>query len=58
MRAQSDDDLAAALPPSLTVDMQLPEPIHEAPPEEAVVALEAVPGPATTTISPSATSIT
>jgi MinD-like ATPase involved in chromosome partitioning or flagellar assembly len=42
MRKDHDDDLATALPPSLTVDLQLPEPVHEAPPEEAVVALDAI----------------
>lgn len=42
MRKESDDDLATALPPSLTVDLQLPEPVREAPPEEAVVAIDAV----------------
>lgn len=36
------DELATALPPSLTVDLQLPEPVRETPPEEAVVALDAV----------------
>lgn len=39
---KDDDDLAAALPPSLTVDLDLPEPVHEAPPDEAVVALDEV----------------
>jgi MinD-like ATPase involved in chromosome partitioning or flagellar assembly len=42
MRKDHDDDLASALPPSLTVDLHLPEPVHELPPEEAVVALDAV----------------
>jgi MinD-like ATPase involved in chromosome partitioning or flagellar assembly len=42
MRTDPDDDLATALPSSLTVDLHLPEPVHEAPPEEAVVALDAV----------------
>ncbi len=42
MRKDPDDDLASALPPSLTVDLQLPEPVREAPPEEVVVALDAV----------------
>ncbi|MGB3909511.1 MAG: AAA family ATPase [Pseudolysinimonas sp.] len=42
MRKDPDDDLATALPSSLTVDLQLPEPVHEAPPEEAVVALDAI----------------
>lgn len=38
--ADPDDDLATSLPPSLTVD--LPEPVHETPPEEAVVAIDQV----------------
>ena len=42
MRKQPDDDLATALPSSLTVDLQLPEPIHEAPLDELLVALDAV----------------
>jgi MinD-like ATPase involved in chromosome partitioning or flagellar assembly len=42
MRKQPDDDLATALPPSLTVDLHLPEPVHEAPPEEAMVAIDAI----------------
>lgn len=42
MRKEPDDDLATALPPSLTVDLELPEPIREAPPEEAVVAIDAL----------------
>jgi ATPases involved in chromosome partitioning len=42
MRKEHDDDLATALPPSLTVDLHLPEPVHEAPPEEAVVAIDAL----------------
>lgn len=42
MRQQPDDDLATALPSSLTVDLHLPEPIHEAPPEETVVAIDAI----------------
>lgn len=42
MRTEPDDDLATALPSSLTVDLHLPEPVHEPPPEEAVVALDAV----------------
>jgi MinD-like ATPase involved in chromosome partitioning or flagellar assembly len=42
MRKDHDDDLATALPSSLTVDLHLPEPVHEAPPEEAVVALDAI----------------
>lgn len=37
-----DDDLATALPPSLTVDLQLPEPVREAPPEEQIVAIDAL----------------
>ena len=43
MRQDHDDDLTTALPPSLTVDLQLPEPVHEAAPEESVVAIDAVP---------------
>jgi len=39
MRKQPDDDLATALPSSLTVDLHLPEPVHEAPPEESAVAI-------------------
>lgn len=42
MRDDQDDDLATALPPSLTVDLHLPEPVREVPPEEAVVAIDAV----------------
>ena len=42
MRKDHDDDLATALPPSLTVDLQLPEPVHEAPPAEEVVAIDAL----------------
>jgi MinD-like ATPase involved in chromosome partitioning or flagellar assembly len=42
MRKDPDDDLATALPPSLTVDLHLPEPVHEAPPEEEAVALDAI----------------
>ena len=42
MRKDQDDDLATALPPSLTVDLQLPEPVHEAPDDEAMVALAAI----------------
>lgn len=42
MRKEPDDDLATALPPSLTVDLQLPEPVRVAPPEEAVVAIDAL----------------
>jgi MinD-like ATPase involved in chromosome partitioning or flagellar assembly len=42
MRKDPDDDLATALPPSLTVDLHLPEPVHEVPPEETVVALDAI----------------
>jgi MinD-like ATPase involved in chromosome partitioning or flagellar assembly len=56
MRKDHDDDLATALPPSLTVDLHLPEPVHEAPPEEAVVALDEIAitpatGPAMPTMS-------
>jgi MinD-like ATPase involved in chromosome partitioning or flagellar assembly len=39
---KDDDDLATALPSSLTVDLQLPEPVHEAPEDEAMVALDRV----------------
>jgi len=42
MRKEPDDDLATALPPSLTVDLQLPEPVHEAPPAEDVVTIDAL----------------
>lgn len=42
MQKETDDDLAAELPPSLTVDLHLPEPVHEAPPEEEVVALDEI----------------
>jgi len=42
MRKQPDDDLASALPSSLTVDLHLPEPIHEAPLDEMAVAIDAV----------------
>lgn len=42
MRKDPDDDLATALPSSLTVDLHLPEPVHEAPPEEQVVAIDAL----------------
>lgn len=42
MRKDHDDDLATALPPSLTVDLHLPEPVHEVPPEEEVVAIPAI----------------
>lgn len=42
MRKDSDHDLAAALPSSLTVDLHLPEPVHEAPTDEAMVALDRV----------------
>ena len=42
MRKDLNDDLATALPPSLTVDLQLPEPVHEAPEDEAMVALDRV----------------
>lgn len=34
---QNSDDLAAALPPSLTVDLRLPDPVHEAPAPEDIV---------------------
>jgi len=42
MRKEPDDDLATALPPSLTVDLHLPEPVHEAPLDESAVAIDAV----------------
>jgi MinD-like ATPase involved in chromosome partitioning or flagellar assembly len=42
MRKDHDDDLATALPPSLTVDLHLPEPIHAASPDEEAVALDAI----------------
>ena len=42
MRTDPDDDLATALPSSLTVDLHLPEPVRVTPPEEAVVAIDAV----------------
>lgn len=42
MRKDPDDDLATALPPSLTVDLHLPEPVHEAPQAEDVVAIDAL----------------
>lgn len=42
MRKDHDDDLATALPPSLTVDLHLPEPVHEVPQEEEAVAIDAV----------------
>ncbi|HWH97876.1 MAG TPA: AAA family ATPase [Pseudolysinimonas sp.] len=42
MRKDHDDDLATALPSSLTVDLHLPETVHETPPDEAVVALDAI----------------
>lgn len=42
MRKETDHDLAAALPSSLTVDLHLPEPVHEAPTDEAMVALDRV----------------
>jgi MinD-like ATPase involved in chromosome partitioning or flagellar assembly len=42
MRKDHDHDLAAALPPSLTVDLHLPEPIHTTPADEEVVALDAI----------------
>ena len=42
MRKDPDDDLATALPPSLTVELHLPEPVHERPDDEAMVALDAI----------------
>jgi MinD-like ATPase involved in chromosome partitioning or flagellar assembly len=42
MRKQPDDDLASALPSSLTVDLHLPEPIHEAPLDEKAIAIDDV----------------
>ena len=42
MRKDQNDDLATALPPSLTVDLHLPEPVHAAPEDEAMVALDAI----------------
>jgi len=42
MRKQPDDDLASALPSSLTVDLHLPEPVHEAPLDESAVAIDAI----------------
>jgi MinD-like ATPase involved in chromosome partitioning or flagellar assembly len=42
MRKEPDDDLATALPPSLTVDLHLPEPVHESPQAEDVVAIDAL----------------
>lgn len=35
----ADGDLAAALPPSLSIDVELPAPVHEAPEDEQAVAL-------------------
>lgn len=52
-----DDDLAAALPPSLTVDVQIPEPVREAPADEAVVAIAAEPVAATLPMAVGTTSI-
>lgn len=47
MRKEPDDALAMALPPSHTVDLRLPEPVRETPPDEEAVALDADPvGPA------------
>ena len=42
MRKDQNDDLAASLPSSLTVDLHLPEPVHEAPEDEAMVALDRI----------------
>jgi MinD-like ATPase involved in chromosome partitioning or flagellar assembly len=42
MRKHTDHDLATAVPSSLTVDLQLPAPVHEAPADDAMVALERV----------------
>lgn len=42
MRPEPDDDLATALPPSLTVDLHLPEPIQAAPAEEGIGVLDPV----------------
>lgn len=62
MRNDPDDDLATALPRSLTVDLQLPDPVYEPPDDEAMVALDRVAanpatGPTTATRSiPIATS--
>jgi MinD-like ATPase involved in chromosome partitioning or flagellar assembly len=42
MRKDPDHDLAAALPSSLTVDLHLPAPVHEAPADEAMVELERI----------------
>ena len=42
MRKDQDDDLATALPSSLTVDLHLPEPVHAAPEDEAMVALDRI----------------
>jgi len=46
MRKDQDDDLATALPSSLTVDLELPEPVHEVPEDEAMVALDRIAAPA------------
>lgn len=48
MRKDQNDDLATALPPSLTVDLQLPEPVHAAPDDAAMVALDLVAAPSAT----------
>jgi MinD-like ATPase involved in chromosome partitioning or flagellar assembly len=42
MRKHADHDLAAALPSSLTVDLQLPAPVHETPADDAMVALDRI----------------
>lgn len=49
MRKDHDDDLATALPPSLTVELHLPEPVYQAPPEEDVVAIAVTPAVGATT---------
>lgn len=51
MGQQADDDLAAALPPSLTVDLHLPDPVHEAPAPEDVVEIDAPPVAGAPTVS-------
>jgi MinD-like ATPase involved in chromosome partitioning or flagellar assembly len=48
MRKDQNDDLATALPPSLTVDLQLPEPVHAAPDDAAMVALDRLAAPSAT----------
>ncbi len=48
MRKDQNDDLATALPPSLTVDLQLPEPVHAVPDDAAMVALDRVAAPSAT----------